>query len=87
MPFSQFTSATTKHKLGQFRGRKKKKSGYKARKSVQLQKKSGFPLHRNTRRDKVKTQKAEKDERDYDLVKKRIKERPKKRIGDQVNVT
>jgi len=36
-------------------------------------KKSGFPLHRNTRRDKVKTPKAEKDERDYDLVNKELK--------------
>ena len=55
------------------RERERKKSDYNARKSVQLRKKVWFPLHRNTRRDKVKTQKAEKDERDYDLVKKESK--------------
>lgn len=33
---------------------------YKERKTVQTTKKPGFPLHRNTRRDKVKTPKSRK---------------------------
>lgn len=79
------------HKLGKWKvqtsKREKERESIKQENQYKLPKKSGFPLQKNTRRDKVKNAKAEKDEREYDLVNKESQREPKKCIGDQVNAT